>query len=134
MKAQQQAQPLPVTVENFTRAESDLYFSNIVKRGSLGRFHHDREPADIKNQTVIRLNRDTLYSSAVFDLNAGPVTITLPDTGKRFRSMQVINEDPVHSKRHLRRRQLHPDEREDRNTVLRGSDSYACRSGMQTVR
>ena len=42
---------------------------------------------------MIRLNRDTLYSSAVFDLDAGPVTITMPDAGKRFMSMQVINED-----------------------------------------
>jgi hypothetical protein len=42
---------------------------------------------------VIRLNRDTLYSSAVFDLDVGPVTVTLPDAGKRFMSMQVINED-----------------------------------------
>ena len=42
---------------------------------------------------MIRLNRDTLYSSAVFDLDAGPVTITLPDAGKRFMSMQVISED-----------------------------------------
>ena len=39
------------------------------------------------------MNRDTLYSSALFDLDAGPVTITLPDAGKRFMSMQVINED-----------------------------------------
>jgi hypothetical protein len=29
----------------------------------------------------------------VFDLDAGPVTITLPDAGKRFMSMQIINED-----------------------------------------
>ena len=28
-----------------------------------------------------------------FDLDAGPVTITLPDAGKRFMSMQVINQD-----------------------------------------
>ena len=84
---------VPVTAENFTRAESDLYFGNVIKMGSLGTFHHDREPADVNNQHVIRLNRDTLYSSAVFDLDAGPVTITLPDAGKRFRSMQVINED-----------------------------------------
>ena len=82
-----------VTAENFTRAESDLYFGNVIKMGSLGKFHHERKPADIDNQSVIRLNRDTLYSSAVFDLDAGPVTITLPDAGKRFRSMQVINED-----------------------------------------
>jgi hypothetical protein len=33
---------------------------------------------------VARANRDTLYSAAVFDLDAGPVTITLPDAGQRF--------------------------------------------------
>ena len=79
---------------NFTRAESDLYFGGMLKdSGAIGKFLHRREPARIDNQTVIRLNRDTLYSSAVFDLDAGPVTITLPDAGKRFMSMQVINED-----------------------------------------
>jgi hypothetical protein len=29
----------------------------------------------------------------VFDLDVGPLTITLPDAGKRFMSMQVIDED-----------------------------------------
>jgi hypothetical protein len=83
----------PVTVDNSIRAESDLYMGNMVKDGAFGKFFHRREPAAIDNQTVIRLNRDTLYSAAVFDLDAGPVTITLPDAGKRFMSMQVINED-----------------------------------------
>ena len=83
-----------VTVDNFTRAESDLYFGGILKdSGAIGAFLHRREPARIDSQTVIRLNRDTLYSSALFDLDAGPVTITLPDAGGRFMSMQVINED-----------------------------------------
>jgi hypothetical protein len=85
---------IPVTVDNFIRAESDLYFAGILKdSGAIGKFLHRREPARIDNQTVIRLNRDTLYSSAVFDLDTGPVTITLPDAGSRFMSMQVINED-----------------------------------------
>jgi len=84
---------IPVTPDNFVRAESDLYFRNIVKDGGFGKLLHHREPAAIDNQTVIRLNRDTLYSAAVFDLDAGPVTITLPDAGKRFMSMQVIDED-----------------------------------------
>lgn len=83
----------PVTVDNFIRAESDLYFRNVVKEGALGKFAHRREPAAIDNQTVIRLNRDTLYSSAVFDLDAAPVTITLPDAGTRFRSLMVVNQD-----------------------------------------
>lgn len=89
----QAQEPMPVTVDNFVRAESDLYMGRVVKDGFLGKFDHRREPASLDNQTVIRLNRDTLYSAAVFDLDAGPVTITLPDAGKRFMSMQVINED-----------------------------------------
>lgn len=84
---------VPVGADNFIRAESDLYMGNMVKDGSLGKFLHRREPASIDDQTVIRLNRDTLYSAAVFDLDAGPVTVTLPDAGKRFMSMQVISED-----------------------------------------
>jgi Protein of unknown function (DUF1254) len=82
---------VPVTAENFPRAESDLYFGVSVKQaGGIGKFYHYREAMPIDKQTVIRANRDTLYSAAVFDLDAGPVTITLPDSGKRFMAMQVI--------------------------------------------
>ncbi|MGO4810743.1 DUF1254 domain-containing protein [Cupriavidus sp. 2MCAB6] len=85
--------PVPVTVDNFIRAETDMYVGGLARQGGVGKLLHRREPASIDHQTVIRLNRDTLYSSGVFDLDAGPVTITLPDPGKRFMSMQVINED-----------------------------------------
>jgi hypothetical protein len=85
--------PIQVSTDNFIRAESDLYFAGIVKNGGFAKFDHTREPAPIDKQTVIRLNRDTLYSSAVFDLDAGPVTITLPAAGERFISMQVFDED-----------------------------------------
>ena len=84
---------ITVTTDNFVRAETDLYFANIVKDGGIGKFFHHRQPTPIEKQEVIRLNRDTLYSAAVFDLDAGPVTITLPNAGKRFMSMQVIDED-----------------------------------------
>jgi uncharacterized protein DUF1254 len=85
---------VPVTVDNFARAESDLYMGNAVKdAGGTGKFFHHREMMPIEKQTVIRPNRDTLYSPALIDLDAGPVAVTLPDAGKRFRSMQVINKD-----------------------------------------
>ncbi len=87
------AASIPVNTDNFARAESDLYFSGIISRGELGKLTHERALADIADQTVIRLNRDTLYSSGVFDLDAGPVTITVPDPGKRFLSVQIIDED-----------------------------------------
>jgi hypothetical protein len=84
---------IPVTADNFIRAETDMYLGNAVKEGKLGDFHHNRELMPIDHQLVIRSNRDTLYSVAVFDLNAGVVTITLPDPGERFMSMQMINQD-----------------------------------------
>ncbi|HEY1439693.1 MAG TPA: DUF1254 domain-containing protein [Mycobacterium sp.] len=82
-----------MSADNFTRAESDLYFSNIVKDGGFGRFTHIRELTPLNKQLVVRPNRDTLYSAGVFDLEAGPVTISLPEPGRRFMSMQVITED-----------------------------------------
>ena len=87
------AEPVRVTVDNFRRAETDAYFTRFVAQGGFGKFQHERELASIDNQAVIRLNRDTLYSFGVFDLAAGPVTITLPDAGRRYMAMQVIDED-----------------------------------------
>jgi hypothetical protein len=88
------AQTVPVTADNFRRAETDMYFASGIKlAGGIGQFHHNRAVMPIDNQTVIRANRDTLYSSAVFDLDASPVTVTLPDPGKRFMSMLVIDQD-----------------------------------------
>jgi hypothetical protein len=84
---------VPVTPDNFNRAESDMYFGGNVKAGGFGKLHHAREIMSIDKQAVIRANRDTLYSAGIFDLDAGPVTITLPDAGKRFMSMMVIDED-----------------------------------------
>jgi hypothetical protein len=85
-------EPVPVTVDNFARAESHKYFTNRFKQGGFGKLFHLREPMPIDNQPVIRGNRDTLYSSGVFDLDAGPVTVTMPDAGDRYMSLMVINE------------------------------------------
>src|SRR5256884_2418278 len=84
---------VPVTVDNYNRAQSDVYFGLNIERGGFGKFRHLREAVPVDKQGVIRPNRDTLYSSAVFDLDAGPVTVMLPDAGKRFMSIQVIDED-----------------------------------------
>jgi hypothetical protein len=78
-----------VSPDNFVRAESDLYFGNVVKDGGFGKFHHTRDLSPIDNQLVIRQNRDTLYSAGVYDLQAAPLAITLPESGNRFMSLQV---------------------------------------------
>ncbi len=85
--------PVRVTVDNFIRAETDNYFARFSKDGGFGKISHERALAPIDNQTVIRMNRDTLYSFGVFDLDASPLTVTLPDAGKRFMSLQIITQD-----------------------------------------
>lgn len=87
------AQSVPVTADNFVRAETDRYFGVIRNQGGFGKIFHRREPMPVDKQTVIRANRDTLYSSGVFDLDAGHLTVVLPDAGKRYRAMLVVTED-----------------------------------------
>jgi hypothetical protein len=84
---------VPVTVENFARAEFDRIAASFVSLGGFGKFFHQRELVRLDRQIVIRPNRDTLYSEAVFDLSAGSVTISLPNAGNRYMSMMVIDED-----------------------------------------
>ncbi|HKR21888.1 MAG TPA: DUF1254 domain-containing protein, partial [Pyrinomonadaceae bacterium] len=83
---------IPVNVDNFIRAETDMYFARTVADDAFGKLMHKREMADVDKQDVVRMNRDTIYSSGVFDLEAAPLTVTLPDSGKRFMSMQVVSE------------------------------------------
>ena len=82
-----------VTVDNFIRAESDKALASTVKLDGFGKFYHARELSPLDRQIVARQNRDTLYSLAVIDFDAGPVTVTLPEAGSRFISIIVIDED-----------------------------------------
>jgi hypothetical protein len=84
---------LHVNVDNFARAETARMFHDLqAQAGGVNRFVHNRTPAPIDNQTVIRLNRDTLYSFAVVDAGAG-ATLTLPEHGDRYLSAMIVNED-----------------------------------------
>jgi hypothetical protein len=88
-----QANPVMVNVENFARAETAAQFDRIVKMaGGVNVFFHLRGPAPLDQQTVIRMNRDTIYSAAVVDISEG-ATFTVPDAGDRYMSIMVVNED-----------------------------------------
>ncbi|WP_243062152.1 DUF1254 domain-containing protein [Humibacter sp. RRB41] len=82
-----------VNVDNFTRAETDAMFTGILKlTGGINGFHHDRELGSLDNQTVIRQNRDTLYSAAIVDISEG-ASLTIPDFGDRYLTVMLINRD-----------------------------------------
>jgi hypothetical protein len=83
-----------VNVLNYVRAESDMQFKGYAaKAGGVGKFMNLREVYSVENQTTIRGNRDTLYSSGVYDLAAGPVTIIKPKSPDRFQSLLVVDQD-----------------------------------------
>jgi hypothetical protein len=90
--AQSAGDAVLVTPDNFKRAETDMYFAQFAKEGGFGKFNHSRD-LPLGEATGVRPNRDTLYSLSVFDLDAGPVTITLPDAGQRFMTMMVVDQD-----------------------------------------
>ncbi len=84
---------LKVNADNFKRAETHRMMAGLQRdAGAVNLFAHNREPAPVDNQTVIRMNRDTLYSFAVVDISEG-ATVTVPDAGERYLSVMVVNED-----------------------------------------
>jgi hypothetical protein len=83
-----------VTQENYCRAETDRTFSNIAKSaGGVNQWLHYRNVTPLDRQTVVRMNKDTLYSGAIVDTSKG-ATITVPpiDDGRYFSVLQVDND------------------------------------------
>ena len=53
---------------------------------------HNRAPTPVEHQPVIRMNRDTLYSAGIVDISEG-ATLVIPDGGRRYVSVMVVNQD-----------------------------------------
>lgn len=87
-------EPIPVTWENFLRAQADDYFESHVEIGGFGEFKHYRDIPPIEEQVnqPKAPNHEVLYSWGIFDLTE-PVTITKPDTGDRYQSIVLTNQD-----------------------------------------
>jgi hypothetical protein len=83
-----------VTRETYCRAESDRTFNNATKlAGGINRFFHFRNVTPLDKQTVVRMNRDTLYSPSVVDTSKG-ATITVPQMpDDRYCSVLMIDND-----------------------------------------
>lgn len=84
---------ITVTNDNFVRAESNRMFAGMqAQAGGVNKWKHLRAPASIDEQTVIRMNRDTLYGLAIVDITGG-ATVTVPDADGRYLSVMVVNQD-----------------------------------------
>jgi hypothetical protein len=84
---------IPVTLDNYKVAESDLAFHNITKLVGMNKFFHfPVDEFDLDNQTVVRMNQDTVYSGAILNVSEG-ASITLPETDGRYMSAMVVQND-----------------------------------------
>lgn len=83
-----------VTPETYIRAETDRSFLNGQRlAGGVNRFYHFRKPTPLDQQTVVRMNRDTLYSSAIVDTSKG-ASVTIPTVpAGRFFSVLIVDND-----------------------------------------
>lgn len=105
-----------VNADNFVRAETDRMFADIQREaGGVNTLRHNREPASIDAQMVIRLNRDTLYSFAVVDLAEG-ATLVVPDAGERYLSVMLLDQG------HFIRAVLHGEGTYDLAELAAGAD------------
>ena len=94
-----EVQTTVVTDENYGLAESEVIFSDYVKRiaaatnsNGVGVFLHLKTGADPKDRTVMRINFDTVYSTAIVDLTEDAV-LTMPETNGRYQSAWIITDE-----------------------------------------
>ena len=82
-----------VNVDNFVRAETAAQIDRVLKFvGGIHKWFHVRQPTPLDQQNTIRMNRDTLYSAVLVDISHG-ATFIMPDSGERYMSVMVVNED-----------------------------------------
>ena len=91
---------IPVTVELFGRAESDVTFAKYLSAAkAFNQFAHLRALTPLDQQNVVRMNRDTLYSPSIVDFKKctpSGVTLIFPPAdviGDRFVSAMIVSQD-----------------------------------------
>lgn len=84
---------MPVTPENYARAEVDESYKHIVADVGSNAFRHDRALMPLEKQPAVTMNRDTVYSFGVFYVPEG-TTITLPKSAdNRYQSAMIMQND-----------------------------------------
>ncbi|WP_019504135.1 DUF1214 domain-containing protein [Pleurocapsa sp. PCC 7319] len=84
-----------VTPETYIRAEVDFTLAQFQKNAGdkVNEFFYITEPTPLDEQTVVRMNKDTLYAGAVVDTEGG-ATVTIPEfPDDRYFSVYVVDND-----------------------------------------
>jgi hypothetical protein len=84
-----------VIPETYIRAEVDFALADFQKNagGKVNEFFYITKPTPLNEQTVVRMNRDTLYAGAVVDTEGG-ATVTIPEfPDDRYFSVFIVDND-----------------------------------------
>jgi len=85
---------LLVTPETFIRAETDRYFAiSMALNGAVNRLLHYRRLVPLDQQSVVRMNRDTLYSVGIVDTEGGASVHIPPMPDDRYASVYLADND-----------------------------------------
>ena len=87
------SEKIKVNVRNFIQADTYFNYDRMMSPDGVNLWAHQREPWRVDKQTVVRVNRDCLFSMAVVDISKG-ATLTLPEAeSDRYVSVMVVNQD-----------------------------------------
>lgn len=83
-----------VTRETYCRAETDRTFFNTLRMtGGVNRFFCFRQVTPLDKQTVVRMNKDTLYAAAIVDTAKGASITVPPMPDGRYCSVMLVDND-----------------------------------------
>jgi len=90
--AEEVAEQIDVTYENYNQAETARNFNNWAQMGGNNQMAHRKELSPIgPDAPTIRMNLDTLYSVGVYN-NNGEMTLALPDADV-YQSAMILDTD-----------------------------------------
>ena len=81
----------PLVIMDVTKRKTTNFAAPVAFGGPVNQFANVRAFPDASFKDVVRANVDTLYSSAFLDLSAGPLVMSVPDTGGRYYLMPMLD-------------------------------------------
>jgi hypothetical protein len=81
----------PIVLMDVTRQVATAVPKADEKRAPVNQFHHSKAFPDHSFTAVVSPNADTLYSTAWLDLLREPIILSVPDTGKRYYLIQMLD-------------------------------------------
>jgi hypothetical protein len=86
------AGPIQVDRSNYQKAEVARNFNKWAANGANNKLMHMTDVTPSGPAPTVRMNRDSLYSAAIFDTSSGSASITLPE-GDLYQSVLMVDTD-----------------------------------------